>query len=256
MPLPAATPNNPNFSTFQLWVPKIHITSLRTTLTVPPSPPPFGFISLWPGIDNVEAISRNAGFLQQPLLQWGGVCTDPSLPHYASWLAEAFYYSQSQDLRGQHGGCNGGNVISVKPNDHLTETIALNGTTWRQTIVDDRGGKSATFSYSVQKLNRQYPDRVNFAIEIWNTFGFNNKVPPVTFTNTEFTASTPLGSCTLTSYIWPPSNSTTGKNSTSAPVVSNGGKTCSYARITLYPVRKFIQPGIERHIVTHGPSRP
>lgn len=257
IPLATATPQNPNYSYFTLWAPGIHITSLHTTLTVPPMPPAYGFISLWPGLDNVEALSSQNDFLQQPLLQWGGICTNPSLPKYASWLAEAFYFSQSQALSGQHGGCNGGNIISVKPSDTLTESIVLSTTTWHQKIVDDQTGKSAAFSYSVQALNGEYPDRVNFDIEIWNTFGFNNHLPAVTFTNTKFTASTAFPSCKLTSYVSPPSNTTTGPNSTSPPLRSNGGKTCSYARITLYPVSTFIQPaGAERSIFTHGPLLP
>jgi hypothetical protein len=40
----------------------------------------------------------------------------------------------------------------------------------------------------------------------------------------------------------PPSLKATGTNSASTPVKSNGGKTCSYALIKLYPMRKFIQP--------------
>lgn len=241
LPLSTATPLNPNYSYFTLHVPGIRITSLRTTIKVPPKPPAFGFISLWPGLDNNEAISVGKNILQQPILQWGGVCTDRSLPRYASWLAEAFYYSESQYRRGQTG-CNGGTVISVEPSDNLTESIVLTGTGWRQTITDTRTGRSSRFDYSVKELTRHYPDRVNFDIEIWNTNGFNNHLPAVTFTNTRIIASTAFPTCVLTSYVSPPSNSTTGPNSTSKPIRSNGGKTCSYARITLYPVRRFIQP--------------
>ncbi|MBV8490566.1 MAG: hypothetical protein JO199_08555 [Candidatus Eremiobacteraeota bacterium] len=246
IPMPAATPLNPNYSYVSLYAPGIRIVYLKTTLTVPPIPPAFGFISLWPGLDNVEALSSVTDFLQQPLLQWGGVCTDPQLPPYKSWLAEAFYFSQAQAQSGQHGGCNGGSVISVKPGDKLTEAIYLSKGEWKQSVTDVQTRRTSTYNYSAQTLQNQYPDRLNFDVEIWNSNGFNNHIPAITFANTVVGASTPFPSCTLTAYVSPPTNTTTGPDSTSTPVSSNGGKTCSYARITLYPVSKFIQPSLRQ----------
>ncbi len=254
-PSPTSTPLNPNYSYFSLYAAGLQVTYLQTTITVPPTPPPYGFISLWPGLDNVEEISAGNNFLQQPLLQWGGICTDYSIPHFASWVAEAFYYSAAQFQAGQTG-CNGGNVINVNPGDTLTETIAFSGGTWTQTVNDNQTGQSSTYSYSAQSIDNELPDRVTFSIEIWNSGGgFNNNIPPVTFTNTTVTASTAFPSCTLISLVSPTSNTTTGRNTATAPVVSNGGKTCTYAQITVYPVTQFIQPSaIDRALLTHGPA--
>jgi hypothetical protein len=251
-PTPTATPQNPNWSYFSLYAPKLHITSLTTTLTVPPKPPGYGFISLWPGLDNVEAISAGDNILHQPITQWGGNCTYPDLPRYGHWLAEAFYYSQAEDDSGQHGGCNGGNVIDVKPSDTLTESIAVKDKTWNQIVTDNQSGESSTYTYSAASLGNQFPDRVNFDIEIWNTSGFNNHIPAVVFTDSSITADQAFPSCKLTSYTAPSDDTTTGKNSASAPTVSNSGKTCSYKKITLYPVSKFMQPmDALRVLVTH-----
>jgi hypothetical protein len=155
---------------------------------------------------------------------------------------QAFYYSEAQANAGKHGGCNGGNVITTKPGAKLTEAIVLSGSQWHQTVTDETWHRTSTYNYSLKALHHQYPDRTNFDIEIWNTFKFNNHLPSITFENTQVTATTPFPSCTLTAYMSPPSLKTTGTNSASTPVKSNGGKTCSYALIKIYPMRKFIQP--------------
>lgn len=233
----------PNFSILSLYSPGIQITSLSATMTVPSTiPPAYGFISLWPGLDNVEAMSAGNNILQQPITQWGGNCTFPTLPQHEGWLSEAFYYSQAQEAANQHGGCNGGQVISVNPGDTLTLLISLVGSTWTQSVTDKQTEQSSTFTYSMDSIGNLYPDRVNFDIEIWNNEGgFNTNIPSMNFTDVSFTATTPFPTCELTSWT-SPANSTTGTNNYTTPTISNNGRTCSYAGITVYPMTSFLPP--------------
>jgi hypothetical protein len=242
----AATPADqvaPNYSVLSLYSPGIQIISLSATMAVPSTTPPaYGFISLWPGLDNVEAMAAGNNILHQPIIQWGGNCTVPSLPQHEAWLAEAFYYSDAQEAAGQHGGCNGGEIISVNPGDTLKLSISLIGSTWKQSITDLQTGQSSTFTYSMESVGDQYPDRVNFDIEIWNSLGgFNNDISSLNFTDVSFSATTPFPTCELSSWT-SPTNSTTGKNTYSTPTVLNNGKTCSYKSITVYPMTSFLQP--------------
>ena len=189
-----------------------HITSLTTTLTVPPKPTSQnGTLFLWPGLEPLTQNINTLGVLQ-PVLTWGGTCAPGAPNDYNSWWISGQYVTYTTS-------CAGGPGMDVAVGDQLNLAITLSGTTWTQTITDVESGKTVTFD---QDLKGQAQGWAIFEIE-------SDGVEPtsdVIFTSTTLTfADSDPSACQPSSF---------GTNDYySAPVTSTDGKSCCVSKIVL-----------------------
>lgn len=189
-----------------------HITSLTTTLTVPPKPASQnGTLFLWPGLEPLTQNINSLGVLQ-PVLTWGGTCAPGAPNDYNSWWISGQYVTYTTN-------CAGGPGMDVAAGDQLNLAITLSGTTWTQTITDVQSGKTVTFD---QDLKGQAQGWAIFEIE-------SDGVEPtadVIFTSTTLTfADSDSSACQPSSF---------GANDYySAPVTSTDGKSCCVSKIIL-----------------------
>ncbi|MDB5070089.1 MAG: hypothetical protein JWM87_1200 [Candidatus Eremiobacteraeota bacterium] len=201
------------------------ITSVQTTLTVPTKPPATGTLFLWPGLQpvdgpNFEPIDNG---VLQPVLTWGPSCAPGALNDYSTWWVSGEYVNTYGNDSPNYTGCHGGPIMAVNVGDSLVMSMTLSGTTWSQVIADQQTGKSVSYAIDMQGQMQQ---ALYFFIEGYR----QNPVSWVKFTNTSFTfVQPPANGCALA-----PAGTADSRNTASTPVVSNAGKTCSIATITLY----------------------
>ncbi len=162
---------------------KTVVVKLETTLTVPPKPPASGTLFLWPGLEPLQQ-SKNyqpigTGVLQ-PVLTWGGTCAPTAPNTYDSWWISAQYVNTYGSDPG-YTGCLGGQGIDVGVGDALHITMTLDGTTWKQVVVDQQSGQMAT--YDIDMLG-QAQDWAIFTIEQPTSV---KPVSDVVFTSTTLT---------------------------------------------------------------------
>ena len=201
---------------------KTHITSLETTLTVPAKPTPGGTLFLWPGLEPLNGSANynpiGTGVLQ-PVLTWGGTCAPTAPNNYADWWISGQYVNTLGSAQG-FTGCKGGTGMTVSVGDNLHILMALNGTTWSQTITDDKSGKKATFDID---LKGQAQNWVIFSIEAPSG---KQPVSDVIFTSTVVTTlDSDPSACT------PSVRGTT--DYFSSPRASSDGKRCCISKIIL-----------------------
>ena len=143
---------------------KTHITSLETTLVVPAKPTPGGTLFLWPGLEPLNGSANynpiGTGVLQ-PVLTWGGTCAPNAPNNYADWWISAQYVNTLGSASG-FTGCKGGPGMTVSVGDNLHILMTLNGTTWSQSVTDDKTGKNVSFDFD---LKGQAQNWVIFSIE-------------------------------------------------------------------------------------------
>ncbi|HVW29438.1 MAG TPA: hypothetical protein VHC69_28930 [Polyangiaceae bacterium] len=201
---------------------KTQITSLETTLAVPPKPTAGGTLFLWPGL---EPLPGGANFnpigtgVLQPVLTWGGTCAPNAPNNYVDWWISAQYVNTYGDAQG-FTGCKGGEGMTVTVGDLLHITMSLNGTTWDQSVTDEASNKTVTFDFD---LKGQAQDWAIFSIEVPTG---KEPVSDIVFTSTVITtADSDPGVCTP---------STRGTNDYfSAPRISADGRHCCVAKIIL-----------------------
>ncbi|KAI8617499.1 hypothetical protein BC830DRAFT_1113282 [Chytriomyces sp. MP71] len=150
----------------------------NVSLLVPPlpaRPPSFSQLTffLWPGLqpgfaqNNLNFEPLGNGVLQ-PVLTYGISCvpnvaqsTDP----YGQWLVSGLYVNLDKKPTGEI--CNGGDVMSVTPNDTIHFRFSLQqSTVWVQTITSKQTGQ--TVSYSID-LGGQTQGRAELDVELYNT---------------------------------------------------------------------------------------
>jgi hypothetical protein len=140
------------------------IVRLETTLAVPAKPPAMGTLFLWPGL---EPLTQSKNFqpigtgVLQPVLTWGGTCAPTAPNTYDNWWISAQYVNTYGNDPG-FMGCLGGQGIDVAVGDALHITMWLEGTTWKQTVVDAQTGEMA--SYDID-MKGQAQDWAIFSIE-------------------------------------------------------------------------------------------
>jgi hypothetical protein len=200
-----------------------HIVDLETVLQVPKKPTSMGTLFIWPGLQWLGGTdpARLGNGILQPVLTWGGSCNPMQPKDYMSWWIAAMYVNVSTSAAGPTG-CAGGAAMNVQPGEMLDIDMALNGTSWKQTITDEQSTTSVDFSID---LKGQAQDWATFAIELPS--GGGNVVPPedVVFTNTVLTFASPATTC---------QPSQRGPNDYfSAPQASADGLRCCIAKITL-----------------------
>ena len=200
--------------------PKVQITRLQTTLTVPTEPPASGTLFLWPGLqpDGANYNPIGNGVLQ-PVLTWGNSCAPGNQPRaYSTWWISAQYVNTDGSDPG-YMGCYGGAVMSVKVGDQLNIDMHLAGTVWAQTVTDEQSSQSVNFSFDMMN---QAQNIAYFVIEEYSSA----PVSEVIFTNTTLTfASSDPGDCKLamrgqTDFV-------------SVPVASSDGLECAIQEIIL-----------------------
>ena len=139
------------------------ITSLQTTLTVPPQPAAIGTLFLWPGLQpgGANYLPVDNGVLQ-PVLTWGPSCA-PGMqpPAYSGWWISAQYVNTIGHASG-YTGCQGGAILPVASGDQLRITMQLNGSVWTQNILNLQSGKSVSYAIDLQG---QAQNRALFIIE-------------------------------------------------------------------------------------------
>jgi hypothetical protein len=141
------------------------IVELKTTLTVPPEPAPFGILFLWPGLqpvpDSPTFLPIDDGVLQ-PVLTWGDSCApNDQPPVYSTWWISAQYVNTVGN-QPDFMGCLGGPGISVNVGDTLEIDMRLTGMVWRQNVTDLQTGESASFS---KDMMGQAMNEADFVIE-------------------------------------------------------------------------------------------
>lgn len=199
------------------------IVDLKTTLIVPKKPTAQGTLFIWPGLQwlgGSDPASLGNGILQ-PVLTWGASCA-PSMPQdYTSWWIAAMYVNVSTGAAGPTG-CAGGDSMNVADGDALDIDMALTGTTWKQTIVDEATSKTVDFSID---LKGQSQDWATWAIEL--PVGGGNVAPSegVVFKNNVLTFAKKASSC---------QPDQRGPNDTfTAPRASTDGLSCCISQIVL-----------------------
>ena len=199
------------------------IVDLKTTLVVPKKPTAQGTLFIWPGLQwlgGSDPASLGNGILQ-PVLTWGSSCA-PSMPQdYSSWWISGMYVNVSTGAAGPTG-CAGGDSMNVADGDALDIDMALTGTTWKQTIMDEATGKPVDFSID---LKGQSQDWATWAIEL--PVGGGNVAPSegVVFKNNVLTFAKKASTC---------QPDQRGPNDTfTAPRASTDGLSCCISQIVL-----------------------
>lgn len=172
------------------------IVGLETTLTVPVTPPQYGTLFLWPGLQPLESgvhYDPIGNGVLQPVLAWGGSCA-PGLqpPRYSTWWISGQYFDRSgQDPA--HDGCYGGPIMSVAVGESLHLTLTLSGSVWTQTIVGPGGAAPTSVTFD-EDLMGQAQNRALFVIEGYSCAPASD----VVFTDTTITFASPSpGDCSV-----------------------------------------------------------
>jgi hypothetical protein len=133
----------------------VEFLSVKSTLIVPGKPEPTrGTLFLWPGLQPLKQ-DQNVGYgVLQPVLTWGSSCAPGSLSANDGWWISAQYV-------GTPAGsfsvvCKGGKVMKVDVGDKLAIEMTLNGTTWTQTVTNQRNGESVDFPIDLKGQKQQW----------------------------------------------------------------------------------------------------
>ena len=198
------------------------IVSLETTLTVPAVPSSSSTLFIWPGL---EALPGGANYdpigvgVLQPVLTWGTSCA-PASPAAPSgwWISGEYVNPYTSDTA--YSGCFGGNVIDVQVGDPLDITMSLQGTVWKQTVMDRHSGQTA--NYQIDMMG-QAQDWALFKIEVPTQ---TEPTSDIVFTSTVLTFAAPDPTACQPN--------TRGPNDYfAAPRSSPDGKKCCVSRIIL-----------------------
>jgi hypothetical protein len=195
------------------------IIELSTNLIVPDEPAHFGTLFVWPGIQPRKANHPIGNGVLQSVLTWGPSCA-PGIqpPAYSTWWISAQYVNNT---RKEPDDCLGGPIMDVRPGDNLSIQIKFSGSNWTQTIHNPRNGAIAGFKFDIQNQVQKF---AYFDIELGRDGG-----PPVSdaiFTQTMMEFETPDNlNCTV--------KEIGDEDSTTPPVVLNGGKQCYIEKIVL-----------------------
>jgi hypothetical protein len=197
------------------------ILRLQTTLRVPEKPKARSTLFIWPGLQWLRGKdpARLGNGILQPVLTWGPSCAPGTRTGYDSWWVSGMYVNVSTAAAGPTG-CAGGEIMDVGVGDALRMDMNLAGTTWTQTITDDKTGKSVDYGID---LKGQFQDWATWAIELKG----GGAVPPedVIFTDSVLTFADKVSSCQM---------SQRGPNDYySAPVLAPDGLHCCYSKIIL-----------------------
>ncbi|HEY5961802.1 MAG TPA: hypothetical protein VIV60_34825 [Polyangiaceae bacterium] len=174
------------YGTVSFWAKTPHdIVRLHTTMVVPPKPPASGTLFLWPGIQpfgaNFDPIDNG---VLQPVLTWGPTCAPTTKPRsYSTWWISGQYVNTNGSEPG-YTGCASGPALSVEVCDTLDIDIALSGTVWRQTVIDERTDQTVTYDIDLQN---QSQNLAYFVIEEYSS----TPVSEVIFTDTTLTFNSP-----------------------------------------------------------------
>ena len=164
------------------------IVGFDTTMIVPEEPAASGTLFLWPGLQplrggaNFSALDNG---VLQPVLTWGPTCA-PNAPaqSYKSWWISGQYVNtnitSSSPNYASYSDCHGGPGMSVAVGDMLDMRFALSGTTWTQTVTNQRTAQSV--SYALDMLG-QAQASAEFVIEEYSS----KPVSDVVFTSSVIT---------------------------------------------------------------------
>ena len=207
--------------TVRIWAKSPHqIVRLQTKLVVPPTPPASGTLFLWPGLqpDGVNFDPIDNGVLQ-PVLTWGSSCAPGKEPRsYSTWWISGQYVNTNGQVSG-YTGCDGGAIMSVNVCDTLDIDMALSGSTWTQTVIDEQTAQTVTYSIDMKD---QAQNLAYFVIEEYSSA----PVSEVIFTDTILTFdSSDATDCKV---------SERGQTDfVSSPAASGDGLQCSIPQIIL-----------------------
>jgi hypothetical protein len=199
------------------------IINFSTKVTVPPKPHKQGTVYVWPGVQPAgeHYLPISLGVLQ-PVLTWGPSCPPGILNSdtiYNSWHISGEYVNPTGSVPG-HIGCQGGQVLDVKPGDELLLTLKLHGTTWVQSINDLTTRQ--VVSYELDMMGQEQNLGL-FAIETYNDGHIDGEV---VFRKTLITFSEPnTDNCS--------SRYRASNAKLSPPVMSDDGLTCFIEYVTL-----------------------
>lgn len=199
-------------------------TRLQTTLEVPAKPPgSSGTVFLWPGLEPLRGDANynpiGLGVLQ-PVLTWGPSCAAqaPRDTHEEWWIAGM--YVNVSGSSPEHRGCIDGDVMQVQVEDLLEIDMALEDTTWTQTITAQMGMTTVDFAIDLEGQPQRW---ALFEIELP---GSAKPTEDVVFTDTVLTFAEPDEErCQPLSR---------GQNDYfSTPTASADGLRCCFSRIVL-----------------------
>ena len=226
-PLPSPTSGiYYDFTGYSIYVPS-GVTSLQTTLTAPLfASSHLGQVAIWPGLE------PNAGnYVLQPTILYTNEST------YKNTTGVFGADNLECCIAGTPGLTTVGSGITVNPGDKVQMSMSVSGSVWTIAETDTTTGQvagnaqfDASTSAGVSPMTF-----LTFIIEShWNDalgIPFDNFLPDVVFSNTSFTSSQPMTSCALSPY----SPNTTQPDTVTGTTMSNGGTTCSYSAMTIYP---------------------
>ncbi len=211
-----------------------NITSLTTTLIVPPTPAKVGTTFLWPGLQsntgNTNFLPVDNGVLQ-PVLTYGSSGVPNGPPGFSSWWISGAYVNTTKTS--PLAQCNGGPSMNVQPGDKLLISIAADANgNWTQTITDQTSPNTPSVSYSINLMNQEQ-SRTLFITELYN----GATLPNGNFMNTTVTFSTPTTTCKLVN---------AGPNDiVSTGTLSADKLSCSYDHVVLNATEAIINQDLQ-----------
>ena len=200
------------------------IVAATLDMTVPAAPPPSGTLFSWPGLEPSPSAS---GFLPigegvlQPVLTWGLSCAPTTQPAaYSTWWISGQYVNTLGSDPG-YEGCFTGAAIQVGVGDtlHITMTLASDGHTWQQQVVDQKTGQSASFNIS---LGGQIQNIFYLLIEPHSS----EPTVPVYFNNVVITWQRESAPSCFPTAVGP-------TDSVAVPQLSTDGLSCTISRVIL-----------------------
>lgn len=134
---------------------EVEFLSVKSTLIVPSEPTPTrGTLFLWPGLQPLRPDQTVGYGVLQPVLTWGTSCAPGSLSTSDGWWISAQHVSAPPgSIRPV---CKGGKVMKVEVGDKLDIDMTLNGTTWTQTVTNQRNGESVDYSNDLKGQKQQW----------------------------------------------------------------------------------------------------
>ena len=161
------------------------VVRLRTKFRVPAKPPASGTLFIWPGLQphGRSFLPIDNGVLQS-VLTWGPSCAPGNKPaDYSDWWISAQYVNCFGHYKG-YTDCHGGPVIKVEPGQLLDMDFWLEGSVWKQTVLNESTGEIVGFSID---MLGQAQNEIIFELESWNA----PSIKGVEFLDTEFNLRSP-----------------------------------------------------------------
>jgi hypothetical protein len=197
----------------------VEFLSVKSTLTVPSKPAPTqGTLFLWPGLQPLKQDSAVGYGVLQPVLTWGSSCAPGTLSAADGWWISAQYVGTPPGSFSVT--CKGGKVMKVDVGDKIDIEMTLNGTTWKQTLTDQRNGESVDFSVDLKGQKQQ-----------WLLHQIETPTSTKPVDDVIFTAITAKLSASQPKSCFPNAKGT--NDYFSPPRASADGKTCCIAKIIL-----------------------